>query len=152
MTEIDGLSALHAAGDSDSAERLSALLGRRLGRAFRAEDLVTHAAPGRFVVAAFGMKSEDGVQRLAELLEGFRDQSVEGADRSVVAASFSAGIAQIRLDGPDAWGVDIFNVHVFAVHVQGTRRSMVPTRFRRCSTWPGRRGRTAIRTGRTTRL
>ena len=102
VTEVDGLAALHAAGDSDSAERLSALLGRRLGRAFRAEDLVTHAAPGRFVVAAFGMKSEDGVQRLAELLEGFRDQSVEGADRSVVAASFSAGISQIRVDGPDA--------------------------------------------------
>jgi diguanylate cyclase (GGDEF)-like protein len=102
VTEVDRFAALHAAGDGDSAERLSALLGRRLGRAFRAEDLVAHVAAGRFVVAAFGMQSEDGVQRLAELLEGFRDQSVEGADRSVVAASFSAGISQIGLDGPDA--------------------------------------------------
>ncbi|MCC6991203.1 MAG: response regulator, partial [Acidobacteria bacterium] len=102
VTEVDGLAALHAAGDSESAERLAALLGRRLGRAVRSEDLVTQAAPGRFVVAAFGMQSDDGVQRLAELLEGFRDQSVEGAGRAVVAASFSAGIAQIRVDGPDA--------------------------------------------------
>ncbi len=102
VTEVDGLAALHADGDGESAERLSALLGRRLGRAFRSEDLVTHAAPGRFVVAAFGMKSDDGVQRMAELLEGFRDQSVEGAGKATLAASFSAGISQIRLDGPDA--------------------------------------------------
>lgn len=102
VTEVDGLAALHAAGDGDSADRLSALLGRRLGRAFRAEDLVTHAAPGRFVVAAFGMKADDGVQRMAELLEGFRDQSVESAGEAPVVASFSAGIAQIRVDGPDA--------------------------------------------------
>ncbi len=102
VTEVDGLAALHAAGDSESAARLSALLGRRLGLAFRSEDLVTHAAPGRFVVAAFGMKADDGVQRMAELLEGFRDQSVEAADKSTVAASFSAGISQIRADGADA--------------------------------------------------
>ena len=102
VTEVDGLAALHASGDNESAARLSALLGRRLGRAFRSEDLVTHAAPGRFVVAAFGMKADDGVQRMAELLEGFRDQSVEAVDKSAVAASFSAGISQIRVDGGDA--------------------------------------------------
>ncbi len=102
VTEVDGLAALHASGDNESAARLSALLGRRLGRAFRSEDLVAHAAPGRFVVAAFGMKADDGVQRMAELLEGFRDQSVEAVDKSAVAASFSAGIAQIRVDGADA--------------------------------------------------
>jgi CheY-like chemotaxis protein len=82
-------------------DRLSQLLGRRLARAFRAEDLVAHAAPGRFVVAAFGMKSEDGVQRMAEMLESFREQAVEGADHVPVGASFSVGLAQIRLDGPD---------------------------------------------------
>ncbi|MEP7118140.1 MAG: response regulator [Acidobacteriota bacterium] len=102
VTEVDGVAALHASGDGESAERLSTLLGRRLGRAFRTEDLVTHAAPGRFVVAGFGMKSDDGVQRMAELLEGFRDQSVERAGQPAVAASFSAGIAQIKVDGPDA--------------------------------------------------
>ena len=65
--------------DDESADRLSALLGRRLGRAFRSEDLVAHVSPGRFLVAAFGMKADDGVQRMAELLEGFREQSARGA-------------------------------------------------------------------------
>ncbi len=102
VTEVDGVAALHASGDGESAARLSALLGRRLGRAFRSEDLVMHAAPGRFVVAAFGMKADDGVQRMAELLEGFRDQSVKGAGKATVAASFCAGISQIRVDGTDA--------------------------------------------------
>lgn len=98
MVEIDGLGARRAAGDDDVNDRLSALLGRRLARAFRAEDLVAHVAPGRFAVVGFGMKSDDGVQRMAEMLEDFREQ---GADGAAVAASFSAGIAQIRVDGPD---------------------------------------------------
>ena len=101
VVEVDGLAARRATRDDDTNERLSALLGRRLARAFRAEDLVAHAAPGRFVVAAFGMKSDDGVQRMAEMLESFRDQTVEGVDKTPVAASFSTGIAQIRIDGPD---------------------------------------------------
>jgi PleD family two-component response regulator len=48
------------------------------------------------------MKSEDGVHRMAELLEGFREQAVQRVDRTAIAASFSAGIAQIRVDGKDA--------------------------------------------------
>ncbi len=102
VVEVDGIRERRAARDDETIERLSQLLGRRLARAFRAEDLVAHAAPGRFVVAAFGMKSDDGVQRMAEMLESFREQVVEGADHVPVGASFSVGIAQIRLDGPDS--------------------------------------------------
>jgi diguanylate cyclase (GGDEF)-like protein len=101
VVEVDGIRERRAARDDETVDRLSQLLGRRLARAFRAEDLVAHAAPGRFVVAAFGMKSEDGVQRMAEMLESFREQAVEGADHVPVGASFSVGLAQIRLDGPD---------------------------------------------------
>ncbi|MBP7778890.1 MAG: response regulator [Acidobacteria bacterium] len=101
VVEVDGIRQRRAANDDETVDRLSQLLGRRLARAFRAEDLVAHAAPGRFVVAAFGMKSDDGVQRMAEMLENFREQAVEGADHVPVSASFSVGIAQIRLDGPD---------------------------------------------------
>ncbi|MEZ5416853.1 MAG: response regulator [Vicinamibacterales bacterium] len=100
VLEVDGLMARRAAGHDEVNDRLSALLGRRLARAFRAEDLVAHMAPGRFAVAAFGMKSDDGVQRMAEMLENFREQGVEGA-ADLPGASFSAGIAQIRVDGPD---------------------------------------------------
>ncbi|MGD9903184.1 MAG: response regulator [Vicinamibacterales bacterium] len=102
VAEVDHLRAIAAAHDDDTAERLAALLGRRLGRAFRNEDVVAHVAPGRFLVVAFGMKADDGVQRMAELLEGFRDQAVEGPEREPVRASFSAGIAQLRADGADA--------------------------------------------------
>lgn len=100
--EVDGLRAIAQQHDDSTADRLAALLGRRLSRAFRNEDLVAHVSTGRFVVAGFGMKSDDGVQRLAELLEGYREQGVEAADRTPVRTSFSAGVAQIRLDGPDA--------------------------------------------------
>lgn len=101
VVEVDGIAAAQAAGDSELIERLSALLGRRLARAFRAEDVVAHVSPGRFGIAAFGMKSEDGVHRIAEMLEDFREQAVEKADRTALPASFSAGIAQIRVDGRD---------------------------------------------------
>lgn len=101
VAEVDGIRDRRAPKDDPAVERLSQLLGRRLARAFRAEDLVAHVAPGRFAVAAFGMKADDGVQRMAEMLESFRDQTVEGADHAPVGASFSVGIAQIRLDGRD---------------------------------------------------
>ena len=101
VLEVDGLRDVAARHDDETAERLGALLGRRLGRAFRNEDLVAHVSSGRFLVAGFGMKTDDGIQRMAELLEGFRDQAVEAPNHSAVQASFSAGIAQIRLDGPD---------------------------------------------------
>ncbi|MGE0363262.1 MAG: response regulator [Vicinamibacterales bacterium] len=101
VAEVDHLQAIAAANDDETAERLAALLGRRLGRAFRNEDVVAHVSPGRFLVVAFGMKADDGVQRMAELLESFREQSVEGHVRTAVTASFSAGIAQLRADGAD---------------------------------------------------
>jgi len=101
VAEVDHLQAIAAANDDETAERLAALLGRRLGRAFRNEDVVAHVSPGRFLVVAFGMKADDGVQRMAELLESFREQSVEGHARTAVTASFSAGIAQLRADGAD---------------------------------------------------
>ena len=101
VAEVDHLRAIAARHDDETAERLAALLGRRLGRAFRNEDVVAHVSPGRFLVAAFGMKSDDGVQRMAELLESFREQTVEGPDRTPVQASFSVGVAQLRADGAD---------------------------------------------------
>jgi diguanylate cyclase (GGDEF)-like protein len=101
VAEVDQLRAIATTHDDATAERLAALLGRRLGRAFRTEDVVAHVSPGRFLVTAFGMKADDGVQRMAELLEGFREQTVEGPDRTPVRASFSAGIAQLRADGND---------------------------------------------------
>jgi diguanylate cyclase (GGDEF)-like protein len=101
VAEVDHLRAIAAQHDDAAAERLAALLGRRLGRAFRNEDVVAHVSPGRFLVAAFGMRADDGVQRMAELLEGFREQTVEGPGRAAVQASFSAGIAQLRADGAD---------------------------------------------------
>jgi diguanylate cyclase (GGDEF)-like protein len=100
--EVDGLRAIAKQHDDETADRLAALLGRRLSRAFRNEDLVAHVAMGRFLVVGFGMKSDDAVQRLAELLEGYREQGVEAPERTPVRTSFSAGVSQIRLDGPDA--------------------------------------------------
>ena len=102
IAEVDSLLAIASTHGDDTAEQLAALLGRRLGRAFRSEDVVALAAPGRFLICAFGMKADDGVQRMAELLEAFRDQAVEGANRVTVQPSFSAGIAQLRSDGNDS--------------------------------------------------
>ena len=101
VAEVDHLRAIAAQHDDETAERLAALLGRRLGRAFRNEDVVAHVSPGRFLVAAFGMKSDDGVQRMAELLESYREQTVQGPGGTSVQASFSAGISQLRADGTD---------------------------------------------------
>jgi diguanylate cyclase (GGDEF)-like protein len=100
VCEVDGMAGDGLAG-GPRRDQLALQLGRRLGRAFRTEDLVARDGHGRYVVAAYGMRAEDGVQRMAELLEAFREQAVPGDGGVAHHASFSAGIAQLRVDGPD---------------------------------------------------
>jgi diguanylate cyclase (GGDEF)-like protein len=85
----------HAAGDA-----VLRRLGELLRRIFRGEDVVARWGGEEFVVAMYGMSREDGVQRVAEMLEALRreDFSAEGIEGSV---TFSAGVALFPDDGED---------------------------------------------------
>ncbi len=90
----DGLG--HAAGDA-ALLRLATLLLE----AFRAEDVVGRWGGDEFVVGMYGMARDDGVQRLAELLESFRPEEFSGRGGACARVSFSAGVAEYPADGRD---------------------------------------------------
>ena len=86
----------HAGGDAVLRKLGQSLLG-----ALRGEDVAARWDGEELVAGMYGMSKEDGVQRLAELLEGFRGERFAAGDGGHFSTSFSAGVAQYPEDGTD---------------------------------------------------
>ncbi len=86
----------HAAGDS-ALQRLATMLVE----AFRGEDVVGRWGSDEFIAGMYGMARDDGVQRLAEVLESFRAQELTGRGGATVRMTFTAGVAEYPADGSD---------------------------------------------------
>jgi diguanylate cyclase (GGDEF)-like protein len=86
----------HGTGD-DVLRRVS----RLLQKSFRAEDVVARWGGEEFVVGMYGMDKDDGVQRLADVLETLREQEFEGLPGEEFRVSFSGGVAHYPEDGGD---------------------------------------------------
>ena len=86
----------HAAGD-DALRRIGAMLSE----AFRGQDVVGRWGGEEFVVGTYGMVRDDGIQRVAEVLESFRGEQLTGRDGHSARVSFSAGVAEFPRDGRD---------------------------------------------------
>jgi diguanylate cyclase (GGDEF)-like protein len=85
----------HAAGDA-----VLRGLGERLRRDFRGDDIVGRWGGEECIVGMYGMARKDGVRRLIDTLEHFSTQEfTAGTDTFTV--SFSAGVAEYPVDGPD---------------------------------------------------
>jgi PleD family two-component response regulator len=72
-----------------------------LTAAFRGEDVIGRWGGEEFVVGTYGMVRDDGIQRVAEVLESFRTEQFNGRDGRSARVSFSAGVAEFPLDGRD---------------------------------------------------
>jgi diguanylate cyclase (GGDEF)-like protein len=86
----------HAAGDAALAR-----IGAMLVESFRGEDVVGRWGGEEFVVGMYGMVRDDGIQRMAEVLETFRAEQFTGRDGRSSRVSFSAGVAEFPRDGED---------------------------------------------------
>lgn len=83
--------------------------GQFLQQQFRRTDVVARWGRTDFVVGMYGIRRDDGVERMAEVLEAWRSERgdrlslgpLEGEQTSLVAAtiSFSAGVAEFPGDG-----------------------------------------------------
>lgn len=74
-------------------------VARLLERSFRAEDVVARWGGEEFVVAMFGMDRDDGVQRIAEVLEVLRGERFDTGGEGPERVTFSGGVAQYPMDG-----------------------------------------------------
>jgi diguanylate cyclase (GGDEF)-like protein len=89
---------LHGDATGDAALRG---LGELAADTFRGEDVVGRWGDDEFVIGAYGMTGDDGVQRVAEMLESFREQRYTSPESRPEGISFSAGVAEYPRDGGD---------------------------------------------------
>lgn len=84
----------HAAGDA-----VLRRFGELLMQTFRSEDVVARWGGEEFVVGMYGMNRENGIKRLADFLEHWRQQVFSGASGQLFHVSFSAGVVEYPQDG-----------------------------------------------------
>lgn len=105
VVDLDRFKHLNATHGHATADAVLRQLGRQARTQFRAGDVAARWGGDEFVIGMYGMGRHDGVQRVAELLEGLRattidDEGPAGAG-GTVAATFSAGVAEHPRDGAD---------------------------------------------------
>lgn len=86
----------HATGD-----KVLHRLGEFLLQSFRGEDLVARWGGEEFIVGMCGMSRNDGVRRLATILEIWRQEEFSGPEDARFKITFSAGAAEYPTDGTD---------------------------------------------------
>ncbi len=100
LLDVDELKAVndrfgHALGD-----RILERLGKALRRSFGAGDVTARWTGGQFVVGMPGLTLQDGVHRIAGLLERLRADPLQAGGEDVTV-TFSAAVAQYPADGAD---------------------------------------------------
>ncbi len=84
----------HAVGDA-VLERF----GKAVAQAFRGDEVVARWGGGEFVLGQVGMGRDDGVQRVADLADEFRDDAFTAPDGSSFGLTVSAGVSEFPGDG-----------------------------------------------------
>jgi diguanylate cyclase (GGDEF)-like protein len=74
-------------------------LGQLLRRLFRSEDIVARWGGEEFVIGMYGITQEEGVHRLAQVLQALQEQGGMKTEGNKIPFSFSAGVAQYPQDG-----------------------------------------------------
>jgi diguanylate cyclase (GGDEF)-like protein len=98
LIDLDNLKSIndthgHAAGDA-----VLRRLGQLLAKSFRGEDVVGRWGGEEFAVGMYGMNAHDGRDRIAAVLEAFREPFATD-DGLPLRPGFSAGVAEYPKDG-----------------------------------------------------
>ncbi|MFB2833275.1 response regulator [Floridanema evergladense] len=85
----------------EMGDRVLKYFGQLLNQSFRMEDLLGRWGGDEFVVGMYGISKQNGVKRLDEMLNKFREVKFKDRNGSKFQVTFSAGIAQFIEDGED---------------------------------------------------
>jgi diguanylate cyclase (GGDEF)-like protein len=101
VINLDNLRRINDRNGYSAGDAALRRLGQLMQRHFRSEDVAARWGGEDFVVGMYGMNRYDGVQRLAELLEAFRQKESGNPDEIGAQTTFSAGVAEYPEDATD---------------------------------------------------
>jgi diguanylate cyclase (GGDEF)-like protein len=103
MLDVDRFKTINDTHGHHAGDAVLRSLGEYLGREFRGNDVVGRWGGEEFVIGMYGMRGEDGVRRLSDMLERFSAEEFHGSD-GTFHVSFSVGVAEHRRAGA---GIDV---------------------------------------------
>lgn len=114
LIELDGLTTVASRHGRRVADAIVKRLAALLQDGFRDEDVAARMGESSFAVALYGMDRSDGVQRVADVLDALRAETIPTGSDRMIRATFSAGIAQ--------WGEDADALDAFTAAAEGALR------------------------------
>jgi diguanylate cyclase (GGDEF)-like protein len=98
LIDLDDLKSINAAYGHTTGDGVLRRLGGLLAKSFRGEDVVGRWGGEEFAVGMYGMNAHDGRDRIAAVLDAFREPFATD-DGLPLRPSFSAGVAEYPKDG-----------------------------------------------------
>ncbi|MBK1988529.1 response regulator [Sphaerospermopsis aphanizomenoides BCCUSP55] len=101
ILDLDHFKSVNDKYGHEMGDRVLNYFGKLISQSFRQEDVVGRWGGEEFVVGMYGTSKEDGMRRLAQVLEQFSQYSFTVPDGTRFQVTFSGGIAQAPDDGKD---------------------------------------------------
>jgi len=98
---VAGLKGINERQGYGAGDALLQRVSQSLSNGFHSEDVFARWSGDEFVVGMYGLSRYDGVQRLTQLLEAVRQQSVQASFGDEPQPVLGAGVAQYGEDGTD---------------------------------------------------
>nr|WP_277875203.1 diguanylate cyclase [Anabaena sphaerica] len=101
MLDLDNFKSINDQYGHEMGDRVLNYFGKLLNQSFRQEDVVGRWGGEEFVVGMYGTSREDGIGRLAQVLQQFSQNLFTVQNGTKFKVTFSAGIAQVPDDAKD---------------------------------------------------
>jgi diguanylate cyclase (GGDEF)-like protein len=99
VLDVDDFKAINDQHGHPAGDAVLRGIGAALHRSLRGDDVIARWGGDEFVVAMYGMSSDDGRHRIGDFLEEIRDTSF--GDGRTAQVSTSAGLAEYPVDAAD---------------------------------------------------
>ncbi|HEY9649179.1 MAG TPA: response regulator [Coleofasciculaceae cyanobacterium] len=99
ILDLDDFKRINDQYGYEAGDRVLGLLGEHLRQFFRREDVVARWSGEEFVLGLYGITLQQGVKRLINFLEIWRQQELTDANNQTFQVTFSAGVAESSQDG-----------------------------------------------------
>jgi diguanylate cyclase (GGDEF)-like protein len=101
ILDLDDFKQINDRMGHDMGDRILQRLGMILRQKFRSDDVVSRWGGEEFVIGMYGMTQQDGVRRLAEVLQAIRSEVFLVTGHSPFQVTCSAGVVEYPRHGKD---------------------------------------------------